>query len=201
VGRDSSVGIADRCGLDGPGFESQWRWDFPQPSRPVMGPTQPPVQWVPGLFPGVNRLGRGADRPPIARRLKKSRSTHLFPPLSLRGGELYLYRYHYVGGCLCSGVLLCAIDGVRIVFCLFCGESVNYSQQSARTSGVRCERWVQCQGSHGLWTLWPITETYVCSWNVIITTGIGICLLSPFPQRIWDICSGISTRNYTWAEF
>jgi len=25
------------------------------------GPTQPPVQWVPGLFPEVKRQGRGAN--------------------------------------------------------------------------------------------------------------------------------------------
>ena len=52
VGRDSSVGIATRYGLDGPGIESRWRRDFPHPSRPALGSTQPSIQWVPGLFPG-----------------------------------------------------------------------------------------------------------------------------------------------------
>ena len=52
MGRDSVVGIATRYGLDGPGIESRWRRDFPHPPRPALGPTQPPVQWVPGLFPG-----------------------------------------------------------------------------------------------------------------------------------------------------
>jgi len=44
VSRDSSVGIAIRYGLDGPGIESRRRRDFPHPSRPALGPTQPPVQ-------------------------------------------------------------------------------------------------------------------------------------------------------------
>jgi len=48
-GRDSSVGIATRYGLDDLGIEFQWGRDFPHPSRPALGPTQPPTQWVPGL--------------------------------------------------------------------------------------------------------------------------------------------------------
>jgi len=52
VGRDSSVGVASRYGLDGPGIETRWRRDFPHLSRPALGPTQPPVQWIPGLSRG-----------------------------------------------------------------------------------------------------------------------------------------------------
>jgi hypothetical protein len=48
VGRDSVVGIAIRYELDGPGIESRRGRDFQQPSRPALGPTQPPVQWVAG---------------------------------------------------------------------------------------------------------------------------------------------------------
>jgi hypothetical protein len=45
----SSVGIVADYGLDGPGIESWWRRDFSHTSRPSLKPTQPPVQWVPGL--------------------------------------------------------------------------------------------------------------------------------------------------------
>ena len=57
-GPGSSVGIATAYGLDGPGIESRWGRDFPQLSRPALRPTQPPVQWVPGLSRGV-RCCRG----------------------------------------------------------------------------------------------------------------------------------------------
>ena len=57
VGRYSSVGIATRYGRDGPGIESRLGWDFPHPSRPAVGPTQPPIQWVPDPFPGVKAAG------------------------------------------------------------------------------------------------------------------------------------------------
>jgi hypothetical protein len=50
--RASSVGIATRYGLDGPGIESRWGQDLTHLSRPALWPTQFPMQWVPGLFRG-----------------------------------------------------------------------------------------------------------------------------------------------------
>jgi hypothetical protein len=48
LGSDSVVGIGTRYGLDGPGIESRCGRDFQHLSTPAMGPTQPPVQCVPG---------------------------------------------------------------------------------------------------------------------------------------------------------
>jgi hypothetical protein len=57
TGRDSVVGIATRYRLDGPGIESWWGRDFLHPYRSLVEPTQPPVKWVPGLFPGGKAAG------------------------------------------------------------------------------------------------------------------------------------------------
>jgi hypothetical protein len=69
-GPGSSVGIATGYGLEVWGSKKKSRWgrDFSYTSTRAPGPNQSPVQWVPGLSPGVKRPGSGADHlsPPSA---------------------------------------------------------------------------------------------------------------------------------------
>jgi hypothetical protein len=63
--RDSLVGIATGCRLDGrrsiPGGQGIFLYTA---SKPALRPSGPPIQWVPGaLSPKVKRLGRETDHP------------------------------------------------------------------------------------------------------------------------------------------
>jgi hypothetical protein len=62
VDRDSSVGIATRYGLDGPGIESRWGRDFPHPSRPAMGPPSL-LHKEHRVFPGSKAAGAWRSPP------------------------------------------------------------------------------------------------------------------------------------------
>jgi len=52
----SSVGIATDYGLDDPGSNAGGDEIF-RPSRPALGPIQPPVKWVLGLSRGQSAAG------------------------------------------------------------------------------------------------------------------------------------------------
>jgi hypothetical protein len=84
-------GTATRYGLDGPGIESQWRWDFSYPSKQTLGPTLYNEYRV--SFPEIKRKERGVDRPPnLTSRFKKEWKYTTTPPLGVYGqfcGKLY----------------------------------------------------------------------------------------------------------------
>ena len=72
VGWDSSVSIATRYGMDGPGIESQWGASFSAPVQTGPGAHAVSYTMSTGPFPGVKRPGRGVDHPlHLAPRLKK----------------------------------------------------------------------------------------------------------------------------------
>jgi hypothetical protein len=82
AGRDSAVGIATRYGLDGPVFETrrEKRLSIVHPWFGLaMGHTQPLIQRVPALFPGVKGPGRGVDDPfPSSAEVKERVQLHLY---------------------------------------------------------------------------------------------------------------------------
>ena len=71
MGHDSSVGIATRYGLDGPGIESRLGEIFRiHPDQPCVPPRLLYNEYR--VFPGIKRPGRDVDQPPnLAPRLKK----------------------------------------------------------------------------------------------------------------------------------
>jgi hypothetical protein len=82
-GRHSAVGVATRYGLDSPGIKFRWRRDFPHPSRPALGPTQPPIQWVPSLSRG-KAAGPWCWPPtPSSAEVKERVELHLYSPSGL----------------------------------------------------------------------------------------------------------------------
>jgi hypothetical protein len=87
----SSVSIVTGYGLEDRAIEVRFSAEaklfFPltSVSRPALGPTQPPVQWVPGVnSPGLKR-GRGVTlttHPHLVPRTRMSRSYTSSPPLA-----------------------------------------------------------------------------------------------------------------------
>jgi hypothetical protein len=76
----SLVCIATRYGLDGLESNPCRGRDFLNLSRPVLGPTQPSVQRVPGIFSGVKRPGRDVDHPPPSSTAVKRAGLYIYSP-------------------------------------------------------------------------------------------------------------------------
>ena len=81
VDRDSSVGIATRYGLDGPGIESRCGARFSAPVQTGPGAHPASCRMGTGSFSGVKRPGRGADHPlPSTRRGHERVELYLYSP-------------------------------------------------------------------------------------------------------------------------
>jgi hypothetical protein len=66
------------AGIAQSGIESRWGRDFSHMSRPSLGPTQPPVQWVQGLSRGQSSRGVVLNTHTLlAARSRKSRAIPL----------------------------------------------------------------------------------------------------------------------------
>jgi len=77
----SSLGIATRYRLDGPGIESLWEARFSAPIQ--TGSEAHPASYTKGTgsFPEVNRLGRGVDHPlPSSAEVKERVELYLYSP-------------------------------------------------------------------------------------------------------------------------
>jgi hypothetical protein len=85
--RSSGSSVSSDWLQTGPGFDPRQRQriSLASVSRPALGPTQPPIQWVPGgLFPeGKARTGRDANQsPPSSAEVKNEQELYLLYPLA-----------------------------------------------------------------------------------------------------------------------
>ena len=81
MGHDSSVRIATRYGLDGPGIESQWGARFSAPVQTDLGVHPASCTMGTGSFSGVKRPGLGVNHPPsTSAEVKKRVELYLCSP-------------------------------------------------------------------------------------------------------------------------
>ena len=81
LGRESSVGIATRYGLDGSGDRIPVRGEISAPVQTGPGAHPDPYTMGTGPFPGVKRPGRGADHPLPSKRQGHERvGLYLYSP-------------------------------------------------------------------------------------------------------------------------
>ena len=113
------ISVVCKCCVSGREIESRWRRDLPHPSRPSLGLTQSPVRWVPGLYLGVKRSGRGVDHPPacssvVEERVEPYRYSLSGPSWPFVGRTLHLVF------CVCGVWCVCPCVYVCVYVCVWC---------------------------------------------------------------------------------
>ena len=134
TGLDSAVGIATYCRLDGQGFKPRWGKDILSLSKLGLKPIQPPVQWVPGVFPQgkAARVWREPPTLPPSTTVTERVELYLYSPsepswsvagqtltlqaILLTVNEVYIWLIKLFL-CICTTPLWCSegVDGSHII--------------------------------------------------------------------------------------
>ena len=138
VGRDSSVGIATRYGLDGPEIGSRWGGGEilrTRPDRPWGSPSLL-YNWFRVSFPRVKRSGHDAEHPrPFSAEIKERVELYLYSPsgpswpvLGWTLRLLYIYLFFIIINYLLRISVICSIgtDTVNMWLHKFCFLSLYY---------------------------------------------------------------------------
>ena len=139
VGHDSSVGIATRYGLYGPGIESWWGERF---SAWTLGPT--PVKWVRGVLPGVKLTGHGVNHWPLSSAEVEERV------------ELYLYFRAFM---TCSRTKFIFTSSFKKHFVWFKNANHKYETRKSRIF-IQFHNYKGCSFNHSF-----IHYTYHTGWS------------------------------------
>jgi hypothetical protein len=114
--------------LDDPGLETRQgqKYVFFKSTRPALGPTQPPIQWVAGSLPGVKWPGRDVyHSPPSTVEVKQYTYTL---PVYLHGVDRNKFTFFLFGGggqkscdpnCYTASLCLDSVNQFVLVFRIF----------------------------------------------------------------------------------
>ena len=165
VGQDSLGDIATGYRLDNLGIKSWWGRDFPQFSR--LWPTQPHIQWVPGLFPGGKVAGHGISYPPSSSAEVKERvEMYLYCPSGPLWSVLGL-PLHYHGIWLVIGSSLHLMIILRQPYVISFGISDSWTKLCCSCKHIM-------KLLHNVSGAEPVYNFHSCIWHLL-----------PFPSCTW----------------
>jgi hypothetical protein len=135
-GRNSAVGTATCCWLEGPAFEPRWGTRFFGCIQASCESHPPPLQWVPDLFPGGKVTGAWRRNPALLR--PKLGVGGAVPPSSAYS-RLACYGIHCICACPKGTSLLGSACGepLNSACCLLRGAGAGLAERCAGSSVVR----------------------------------------------------------------